>query len=185
MLTRRWLTFGSVLGLVLYVGLLAIICATFGAKALNFRGSVSPLEGVMNVLFALFAGFVFLSNIYMSLAGVLNTTTIEISPVNFAVRHSPIFWAGPLKVDLPGLKKLFIEEGNYSGLFRGRYASRLCYSICAMNERDEKLLLFKADPEAQPSGLTYTQVEFLTSLIANSRGIPWSDVEGEPGPNLS
>lgn len=132
------------------------------------RGAAGDEVPLVAVLFPLghVAAGVFIT--YITLAGFLNRTRVEVSRDRLTIHHGPLRWPG--NKDLPGRQftQLFGEEV----IRRGKNGVTVTYDLIAVNREGTRVKLLTGLTERE-------QVLYLEQTLERQLGIEDAPVEGE------
>jgi hypothetical protein len=92
---------------------------------------------------------------YYTVAGFVNTTTVELDRSHLTIRHAPLPWRGGLDLDVSALRQLYCEEH----LHRSKNGPRPSYTLSAVLKDGSKKKLLADLDEADVPRYLEQQVE--------------------------
>lgn len=114
---------------------------------------------------------------YWILAGLLNTTTVQVGAGVLSINHSPVPWFGGCEISTSHIKQLYCKEQHYVRTYRNKnrpptHVNRTRYSLHAVLKTGSEKVLIKNVEDA-------LQVLFLEREIEDHLGIQDKPVVGE------
>jgi hypothetical protein len=141
-----------------YFAFVVFLAVWFGFLAFWYIGVAAAGAPLLFSLFPLIhvAAGVFLA--YLTLAGFLNTTVVELDRGRLSVRHGPLPWPGGVDLSTQELRQLYCEEKVTSGKNGPSYSYQL---HAVLPDGSRKKLLSGLDSPDVPRYLEQRVEEFL------------------------